>query len=133
MDGRLDFWTSPPERPLRISTPIEPASMLVRRASEDVAILLRRSRQTLVRLPGEDVDNRRLSNLNHSVDDLTTLVHGLNIDHHIAITHAGMGEFDGQLIVGKVHTNVISANWKTLYRLSPSNKAQKKNLHNNTL
>jgi hypothetical protein len=108
--------------------------MLVRRASEDVAILLRRSRQTLVRLPGEDVDGRRLSNLSCSVNDLlTTLVHGLNIDHHIAITHAGMGEFDGQLIVGKVHTNVISANQKTLYRLSPSNKAQKKNLRNNAL
>ena len=88
-------------------------------------------------LPGEDVDGRRLSNLSSSVDYLfATLVHGLNFDHHIAITHASMGELDAQLVMGEDHTNkcnVVSANQKMLYGLSPSNKAQNKNLHDDML
>jgi hypothetical protein len=61
-----------------------------------------------VRLPGEDVDGRRLSNLNCSVNDfLATLVCGLDIDHYIAITHASMGEFDSQLQGRSIPTSVM--------------------------
>ena len=54
----------------------------------------------------------------------------------IAITHAGMGELDAQLVTGEDHTdkcNVVSVNQKMLYGLSPSNKAQKKNLRDDAL
>ena len=69
-------------------------------------------------LPGEDVDGRGLSDLSSSVDyPFAALVRGLDLDHHTAITHAGMGELDAQLVAGEDHTdkrNVVSANQKML-------------------
>ena len=91
------------ENPYVASRCSSAASQTARAAGEEV-VKVRAHARLLRTLPGEDVDGRTLSDLSSSVDYLfAALVHGLDFDHHIAITHAGMGELDAQLVTGEDH------------------------------